>query len=453
MSENIIVRYGDLCLKGKNKKYFEKMANKLIQEKLSGLNVKMRFYGERVYIDTQETLLEKVTKALSYVSGIQSYSLYTKCERDINEISKFVLETYDKNHKNGESFKIEARRTYKNFELNSLEIMKETSAYILRNRENCIVDVHNPDLTINVDIRDDGAYVQTENIKAMGGYPTGTGGKTLLMMSGGIDSPVAAYELIKQGMTIEIVHFESTPLTSIESAQKVIDLCKQLCKFTRGSKIVLHLVPFVDIHKEIMDKVFEDYLITIMRRCMYKIAENLAQKRKIVSIANGESLGQVASQTIESMYTINNVTNYPVLRPLLIKIANKIDTFNISIRPFEDCCTVYIPESPVIKPNLNVALNEEKKGNFDYLIEEAVKNTRRITIRENTDLNLVLYGFTVREAIDEYKKETGNEDDSYVKAKEAMENMRTLSEKNGNSSMTLDEINDEIKKAREERKK
>ena len=412
MSENIIVRYGDLCLKGKNKKYFEKMANQLIVEKLSGLNVKMRFYGERVYIDTLDTPLEKVTKALSYVSGIQSYSLYTKCERDMNEISKLVLETYDKNHKNGESFKIEARRTYKNFELNSLEIMKVTSAYILRNRENCIVDVHNPDLTINVDIRDDGAYVQTENIKAMGGYPTGTGGKTLLMMSGGIDSPVAAYELIKQGMTIEIVHFESTPLTSIESAQKVIDLCKQLCKFTRGSKIVLHLVPFVDVHKEIMNKVFEDYLITIMRRCMYKIAENLAQKRKILSIANGESLGQVASQTIESMYTINNVTNYPVLRPLLtmdkkeiIKIASQIDTFNISIRPFEDCCTVYIPESPVIKPNLNVAINEESKGNFDYLIEEAVRNTRRITIRENTDLNLVFYGFTVKVAIDEYKKE------------------------------------------------
>ena len=330
----------------------------------------------------------------------------------INKIKELALETYDKNHKANESFKIECRRTYKMFELDSLEIMKEVSGYILSNRTGCIVDVHNPDLTISIEIREDGAYVLTSSISGMGGYPTGTGGKTLLMMSGGIDSPVAAYELIKQGMTVEIIHFESTPLTSIESAQKVIDLAKKICAYTRGERITLHMVPFKDVHNEILEKVKEEYLITIMRRCMYRIAEKMAHYRKIPSIANGESLGQVASQTIDSMFVINNVTNYPILRPLLtrdkkeiIKISRKIDCFDVSIRPFEDCCTVYVPENPVIHPTLKEALIEEEKGNFDELINEAVKNTKRITITVDTDIDLAMYGFTVSEALDNYKNE------------------------------------------------
>lgn len=412
MGEQLIVRYGDLTLKGKNKKFFILSANKLIRDKLKNMDVEFKSFGERAYIDIKNEKLENVLKALEKVSGIDSYSLYEKCELNIDEISKLVLKTYDKYHKENESFKIEARRTNKMFPLDSYEIMKETSKYILKNREYCKVDVHNPDLCIHIEIREDGAYVLTTNIIGMGGFPTGTGGKALLMMSGGIDSPVAAYELIKQGMTIEIVHFESTPLTSIESAQKVIDLAKKICAFTKGEKIIIHMVPFMNIHQEILSKVNEEYLITIMRRCMYRIGEKIAKYRRILAIANGESLGQVASQTVESMSVINEVTNMPILRPLLtmdkrdiIKIARKIETFDISIKPFEDCCTVYVPKRPVIKPNLRTALEEESKGRFDDLINDAFINTKRFTIYENTELDLASLGFSVSEAIEEYKKQ------------------------------------------------
>ena len=416
MNEQLIVRYGDLFLKGKNKKYFILSCNSLIKDKLKNLDVSFKSYGDRSYIDCKNERVEDVIECLDHVSGLFSYSLYTKCERDIEKIKALALEAYDKNHKTNESFKIEARRTYKLFELDSLEIMKQVSGYILSNRSGCIVDVHNPDLTISIEIREDGAYVLTSSIPGMGGYPTGTGGKTLLMMSGGIDSPVAAYELIKQGMTVEILHFESTPLTSIESAQKVIDLAKKICAYTRGEKVILHMVPFKEVHSEILAKVNEEYLVTIMRRCMYRIAERIANYRKIPSIANGESLGQVASQTIDSMYVINNVTNLPVLRPLLtkdkkeiIKISRKIKCYDISIRPFEDCCTVYVPESPVIHPTLKVARKEEEKGDFDRLIDEAARNTRRITITDKTDIDLAMYGFTVSEALDAIKEEMEGE--------------------------------------------
>ena len=412
MSDKLIVRYGDLYLKGKNKKYFLVSCNNLIKDKLKHLDVSFESYGDRSYIDCKNEKVEDVISALDHVSGLFSYSLYTKSERDIEKIKELALIAYDKNHKEGESFKIESRRTYKAFELDSYGIMKEVSSYILSNRKDCIVDVHNPDLTISIEIREDGAYVLTSSIPGMGGYPTGTGGKALLMMSGGIDSPVAAYELIKQGMTVEIIHFESTPLTSIESAQKVIDLSKKICAYTRGERVTLHMVPFKDVHNEILEKVNEEYLITIMRRCMYKIAEKLAHYRGIPAIANGESLGQVASQTIDSMFVINNVTNYPVLRPLLtmdkkeiIKLSKKIDCFDISIRPFEDCCTVYVPKNPVIHPTLKETLKEEEKGNFDALIDEAVRNTKRIVITEDTDIDLAMYGFTVGEALENYKKE------------------------------------------------
>lgn len=415
MGEQLIVRYGDLTLKGKNKKFFILSANKLIRDKLKNMDVEFKSFGERAYIDIKNEKLENVLKALEKVSGIDSYSLYEKCELNIDEISKLVLKTYDKYHKENESFKIEARRTNKMFPLDSYEIMKETSKYILKNREYCKVDVHNPDLCIHIEIREDGAYVLTTNIIGMGGFPTGTGGKALLMMSGGIDSPVAAYELIKQGMTIEIVHFESTPLTSIESAQKVIDLAKKICAFTKGEKIIIHMVPFMNVHQEILSKVNEEYLITIMRRCMYRIGEKIAKYRRILAIANGESLGQVASQTVESMSVINEVTNMPILRPLLtmdkrdiIKIARKIETFDISIKPFEDCCTVYVPKRPVIKPNLRTALEEESKGRFDDLINDAFINTKRFTIYENTELDLASLGFSVSEAIEEYKKQGDN---------------------------------------------
>ena len=410
MGTKLIVRYGDLNLKGKNKKYFVKMADSLIKEKLSHLDIEFKSYGERAYIDTKDEKVEDVIDALNHVSGLNSYSIYEKCPLNMPDICDLALKCYDKNHKEGENFKIEARRTNKLFELNSFEIMKEVASYIFRNRENCKAEMHNPNLTIHIEIREDGAYVLTDNIPALGGYPTGTGGKALVMMSGGIDSPVASFELIKQGMTVELIHFESTPLTSIESAQKVVDLAKKLCAYTRGSKIVLHMVPFTKVHQEILGKVDESYLVTIMRRCMYRIAAEIARYRDIPAIANGESLGQVASQTIESMFVINSVTSMPVLRPLLtrdkreiIKISKMIDTYDISIRPFEDCCTVYVPKNPVIKPRVNTAVSYEALGNFDELVHDASRRTKRITITKDTDIDLSLLGFTVEEALETLK--------------------------------------------------
>jgi len=408
--ENLIVRYGDSCLKGKNKNFFIKMGFSLIKEKLEGLDVEARSFGDRAYVNTKDVDVNTVIDRLNHVSGLYSYSIYEKCEKNIEPLKELALKTYDEYHKDGESFKISSRRIDKKFEPNSYGIMRELSAHILKNRSGCIVDVHHPDLEIEVEVREDAIYVLTDKqFKGLGGYPTGTCGKALVMMSGGIDSPVAAFELIKQGMTVELIHFESTPLTSIESAQKVVDLAKKLTAYTRGSKIILHMIPFSDVHNEILSKVDEEYLITIMRRCMYKIASKLAYFRHIIAIGNGESLGQVASQTIESMSVINDVTNMPVLRPLLtmdkkeiIKISEKIDCFNISIRPFEDCCTVYVPKNPVIKPTLEKALEEESKGDFDRLIDEAVKNTKRITIKSDTDIDLASLGFTVKEAIEQY---------------------------------------------------
>lgn len=412
MNEKLIIRYGDLCLKGKNKKFFIKEANNLIKEKLSGLDVSFKYSGERAYLDIKNEKLEDVIERLNKVSGLNSYSLYEKCSLDIDEICSLALRFYEKSHKEGESFKVDVRRVNKTFPLDSIALMKKVGGYIHSNSSGAIVDVHNPDLLVFIEIRDDGAYVLTEKYDAMGGFPTGTGGKALVMMSGGIDSPVASYELIKQGMTVELIHFESTPLTSIESAQKVIDLAKKICEYTKESKIVVHMIPFTEVHKEILSKVDETYLVTIMRRCMYRIAEGVAKLRKIKAIANGESLGQVASQTVESMFVINNVTNMPVLRPLLtidkrdiIKIAKKIDTFDISIRPFEDCCTVYVPKNPVIKPTIKEAEYYESLGDFDSLIKDAIKNTNRITIDKNTNLDLALLGFTVKEALDTYKGE------------------------------------------------
>ena len=409
MGEQLIVRYGDLNLKGKNKKYFIMMANTLIKEKLKDLKVNIKAFGDRVYVDTLDEKTEDVIEALNHVSGLNSYSVYTKCERSLDQINELALACYDKYHNEGETFKIEARRTYKAFEYDSFQIMKLVSSYIFQKRENVKADMHNPDLTIHIEIRDDGAYVLTTNIIGLGGYPTGVGGKCLVMISGGIDSPVASFELIKQGMTVELIHYESTPLTSIESAQKVIDLAKELCVYTRNEKIVLHMVPFTAIHQEILSKVKEEYLITVMRRCMYKIAEKIANYRHIPAIGNGESLGQVASQTIESMSVINNVTNYPILRPLIttdkrdiMKIARRINTYDISIRPFEDCCTVYVPKNPVIKPTLEETIKYESAGDFEPLITEAVKKTRRITIRKDSEIELASLGFTVPEAITNY---------------------------------------------------
>ena len=411
MVERLLVRYGDLSLKGRNKIAFIKRVNSLIKEKLSDFNVEYEFAADRAYIILNGNDLNDIIKALNHVSGLHSYSLVERCNLDMDEINEAGLEIIKKEYKEGQTFKVEARRAYKNFEFDTMEILKKSSAYILSHMDNMKVDVHNPDLVLHIEIRNDGAFLFTNSIRAMGGYPVGVGGKGLLMLSGGIDSPVAGYLAMKQGVEIECIHFESTPLTSVESSQKVIEIVKKLAPYAPKNRIKLHMVPFKKLHEAFIKNIDDSYLVTLMRRYMYRISSEIAKRNNLLAIFNGESIGQVASQTLESMNVINSVTNTVIIRPLatydkqdIIKISRMIDCYDISIRPFEDCCTVYLPKNPVIKPTLKEALYFESKANFDELMSEAIDNTLDITITKDTDLELSLYGFTVSEAYEEYLK-------------------------------------------------
>ena len=258
---------------------------------------------------------------------------------------------------------------------------------ILRNTE-FRVDVHNPDVLLSIEVRDEGTYIFTKTFKGAGGYPLGVGGKGMLMLSGGIDSPVAAYLIMKRGVMIECIHFASPPYTSQAVIQKLQDLLTKLNKYQ--AQIRLHIIPFTKLQEQIYANVPESYAITIMRRMMFRLADKLARRRKCPVIVTGESLGQVASQTIHSMNVINEVTNIPVLRPCvtldkteIINVAKRIDTFDISIRPYEDCCTIFAPKNPKTMPKLDECLAFEKKFDFESLIDEALSNFEVILINSN----------------------------------------------------------------------
>ena len=263
---------------------------------------------------------------------------------------------------------------------------------ILKNFEDKKVDVHNPDLLLNIEIREYNTYIYTNSYKGLGGYPNSALGKAMLMLSGGIDSPVAGYLTLKRGIKLECVYFEAIPHTSIEARNKVLELAKKLSIYT--DKIVVHVIPFTEIQESIYKYIDSEYCITIMRRMMYRITERLAKKNKCLAISNGESVGQVASQTLTSMSVINNVTNMPVIRPVacldkleIIQIAKKIDTYDISILPFEDCCTVFVPKHPVINPRLDKCIEYEKKFDYEPMIDKAITNDKVIIITEDEQGN------------------------------------------------------------------
>lgn len=407
MYERILVRYGDLTLKGKNKRMFVRMVNQLVKEKVNSPLVKYERQHDRLYILLNGEDHEKVIKGLNRVSGLSSYSLVHKCDRDIETVCEQALEIMkEEKYETGTTFKVEVKRADKAYPITSPDITQKVAKHVLKNVDGLIVDVHKPKLTLNVEVRLDGAYIYAHKIKGMGGYPVGVGGKGLVLLSGGIDSPVASYLAMKQGIEVELFHFESTPLTSIESAQKVIDLAKKVSVFAPRNRIKLHLVPFEPIHQKLLSHVDESYIITIMRRMMYRIAEKYAQDHRIMAIINGDSVGQVASQTLESMTVINNVVRIPILRPLLIfdkldiiDISKKIKCYDISVQPFEDCCTVYVPKAPATRPKEKYCLREE--ANFDYepLVAQAVENIKTLVLDESTDINLPMLGFTVQEAL------------------------------------------------------
>ena len=411
MYDRILVRFGDLTLKGKNQSDFIRQLYKLLDEKLSDLPVEIEKKHDHAYVILNNVNYEDVIERLNLVAGIYSYSLVKKIARDLETLKREALSYVNELITKTTTFKVETKRADKTFNMTSMEVSKVISAYLLKNNSHLKVDLHNPEFELKIEIRSDGIYIFNGQIRGLGGYPTGIAGKGLLMLSGGIDSPVAGVLAMKQGIKIECIHFESTPLTSIESAQKVIDLVKIMAKYAPGNKILLHLVPFKELHMALLDKIPESYSITIMRRMMYRIASKIAQKHDDLVLINGESVGQVASQTLQSMATINEVTNMPVIRPLatydkvdIVAMSRKIQTFDISIRPFEDCCTVYVPKAPATAPKAYKARAYEEAIPYQELVDKAVLNTKSVYISKDSDLNLSLYGLEVSEALDEYNK-------------------------------------------------
>ena len=384
-----MVKYGELSTKKANINLFLKQLKVNVEKALVGMKVDIKFDKGRMFITFNEDNFECVSNKLKNVFGIHEYNIaYRLDTRNPDEIGDSILELirdYDFN-----TFKVVTKRSDKKFPIDSMDFSRKMGGVILKNLDNKKVDVHNPDLMVNVEIRIDAVYVYFNSEKGIGGYPVGVAGKGLLMLSGGIDSPVAGYMAIKRGVKLECVYYESPPHTSIEAKNKVIELAKKLAIYNNDIK--LHVIKFTDIQTAIYQNCPHEYLITIMRRMMYRIAERIARMNNCKIVVNGESIGQVASQTLTSMNVINEVVRIPVIRPVacfdkleIIDIAKKIDTYNTSILPFEDCCTIFVPEHPVINPTFENAREYEKKIDFEQMIYDAIKNHEVIRISATPD--------------------------------------------------------------------
>lgn len=375
-----MIKYGELTTKKANRKIFINLLDNNIKKILEGLDCKITKDRVRMYIECNNTNLDKIIDKLKKVFGIHSIVVADKVNTNIDDIKNKSLELLNRNFK---TFKVNTKRADKNFPIHTMEFNNIMGGYILRNT-NLKVDVHNPDVTLNIEIRIEGTFIYINEIKGLGGYPVGIQGKGLLMLSGGIDSPVAGYLSLKRGVDLECLYFESPPHTSVEAKNKVIKLASIINEYSLNIKV--NIIPFTEIQESIYKNCPDSYIITIMRRMMYRIAEEVAKRHKLKVIINGESIGQVASQTLSSMIVINSVTNMPVIRPLacmdkleIIDIATKINTYETSILPYEDCCTIFLPKHPVINPNLEKAIQYENSFEYKELIEKAIDNMNTIT--------------------------------------------------------------------------
>lgn len=372
--DRILIRFGELSTKGKNKKDFINRLLTNTKNALKGFSgLEYEKTHDRLYIILNDEDYEAVSEVLKNVFGIHSFSLAKKVDSDIDQIVKVGGEIVRSLAGEVSTFKIDTRRPYKLFYMISDEINRAVAKEVLETTD-LKVNVKQPDLRLTIEIHQFDTYIMTTKILGAGGYPVGVGGKALLMLSGGIDSPVAAYMTQKRGVMVEAIHFAAPPYTSDRSLQKVKDLASICAKYQGIMK--LHIVPFTDLQLAIYNNCDESYAITIMRRMMYRIAMRYAKDHKLKAIVNGECLGQVASQTLESMQVINEVVDIPVLRPLvafdkleIIDIAKRIDTYETSIQPFEDCCTIFTPKNPVTKPTTKRALIQENKFEFEELLQ------------------------------------------------------------------------------------
>ncbi len=383
MKEIILIKNGELALKGLNRSTFEDALIKNMRRRLKSLgDFTIRKAQSTIYFEPQseDFDFDEALERISRIFGIAGFSRACVCEKNIEDILEKAVVYLKPSMESIKTFKVEAKRADKNFPLTSPEICRELGGRLLSEYHHLKVDVHNPDLVVNVEIRDFSAYVRGEQLQGAGGLPVGTAGTASILISGGIDSPVAAWTMAKRGLRLNAIHFASPPYTSARAEMKVRKLLSKVAAYS-GS-INLAIVPFTEIQDEIAKNCPEDYFTLIMRRMMMRISERLSAKSGSLALITGESLGQVASQTLPALVTTDSVVNIPVLRPLIgmdkeeiVRISRNIDTFETSILPYEDCCTVFTPKHPKTRPTLALCEDAEKNLNIEELIEKAISNT------------------------------------------------------------------------------
>jgi tRNA uracil 4-sulfurtransferase len=381
----LLIRYGEISLKGRNRNVFVKKLKNNIKDALSDLKtVILKPERDRMFLYAEDKHdMEEAIARLPHIFGIQSFSPVAKCEATLEAIKEKALEIIGANETAGKTFKVEVKRTDKRFPLVTSELQLEIGSHVLRSFPDLVVQMKKPEIVLLIDIRIEGAFLTAQVYKGAGGMPVGSNGHSILMLSGGIDSPVAGYLMMKRGVSIDAIHFASPPFTSELAKKKVMDLAEKLSSF--GAAVRLHIIPFTEIQQAIVSQVPDNVSMTTTRRLMLQIADKVREEEGALAIVTGESLGQVASQTLESLTAINAVTSSPILRPLIatdkldiIDIAQKIGTYEISIRPYEDCCTIFSPSNPKTKPKLEKVAYYESFTDFEPMIEEAIE--KRITV-------------------------------------------------------------------------
>lgn len=376
MKQLILIKYGELTTKKGNRNFFINTLTNNIKKILKDYDITIKKDRVRMYIEVDELYVGEITQKLQKVFGIHGIVICHKVNTNTEDIKNKALSLL--NDQLYSTFKVETKRADKDFLIKSMEFNNIIGSFILKNT-NLKVNVHNPDVLLNIEIRKEGTFLYTNEIKGLGGYPVGIQGKGLLMLSGGIDSPVAGFLALKRGVDLECLYFESPPHTSVEAKNKVITLTSIINEYS--GNIRLNIIPFTKLQEAIYKNVPDNYIITIMRRMMYRISEKIAEIKRCKIIINGESIGQVASQTLDSMIVINNVTKLPVIRPVacmdkleIIEIAKKINTYETSILPYEDCCTIFLPKHPIINPRLEKCLEYESRFDYESLIKECIEN-------------------------------------------------------------------------------
>lgn len=395
----VLIRYGEISLKGKNRPVFENRLVSNIRRALADLGrPKISKLRGRLIVEAGEIDPGEIIERLRRVFGIVSFSPARRVKATPEVIYDAALTSLKQgmeregiisSESNGPvTFRVTVKRADKSFPINSMELSRKVGAHLLRNVPGLKVDLHNPRMVVSVDVREGHAYVFSETIPGPGGLPVGVSGKGMLLLSGGIDSPVAGWMSMKRGIELEAVHFHSFPFTGEKSKEKVIDLCRVLVRY--GGRINLHVAHFTDIQKEIQKNCPEELRVTIMRRFMFRMAQLLAEKNNALVLITGESVGQVASQTLESMVAINEVTRMPVLRPLvgfdkgqIVDLAQQIGTYDISIQPYEDCCTLFLPKHPSTRPKLEKVHAAEEGLDICGLIEGALEKTETLSFTRN----------------------------------------------------------------------